>query len=481
MNTSPLTLLRDFDDRLSPMVVKELRHGLRTRMFTSVLTVIQLCMILIVGSGVLGVDMEVIGNLFWGFALAALLVALPLRGFGTLSGEFGSGTMDMLTLTSIPSLRIVFGKWSALFSQSLLLGVSLLPYMVARYHFGGVEIFQEGIALLVTLLASGLATAAFVAFSSQRAVILRLFLGVGLLFSLIPVPAFVFVMINESGGDRALSEFLALRMWEQVGIVGGLLLVPCYGVYALLALGASRIAPISENHSTGKRLIHLVVLGLLAAVGTGLCFHPDDEAFLWVYVPSVVLTFVVGVDVLTEEMPRFPSVVQGLVRWGKPGRLLYPGWASGVWFYSLLGALNLGMLTLYAFQRSGSDLEESFLWVAGMLLSAVVPVCLRINKSNRFANWWVVNIGLGVAGVLLSIFVNISDAKEGSFLGCITPVTGLFASTNNYQLEDEILVTTALGGLGWLVAALVLVSRENKVYALLETEAQELDDRSKSS
>src|SRR5690606_7925398 len=85
MNTAPLSLLRDFSDRLSPMVVKELRHGLRTRVFTSILTFFQFCMILIVGSGVLGVDMEVVNNLFWGISLVALLAILPLRGFSTLS------------------------------------------------------------------------------------------------------------------------------------------------------------------------------------------------------------------------------------------------------------------------------------------------------------------------------------------------------------------------------------------------------------
>ena len=35
--TTPLPLLRDFSDRLSPMVVKEMRQGLRTRFFTAAL------------------------------------------------------------------------------------------------------------------------------------------------------------------------------------------------------------------------------------------------------------------------------------------------------------------------------------------------------------------------------------------------------------------------------------------------------------
>ena len=37
MSTMPLTLLNDFGDRFSPMLVKELRQGLRTRFFTAAL------------------------------------------------------------------------------------------------------------------------------------------------------------------------------------------------------------------------------------------------------------------------------------------------------------------------------------------------------------------------------------------------------------------------------------------------------------
>jgi hypothetical protein len=48
MNNAPAALLRDFSDRLSPMVVKELRHGLRTRAFVALLTSFQIFMIIVV-------------------------------------------------------------------------------------------------------------------------------------------------------------------------------------------------------------------------------------------------------------------------------------------------------------------------------------------------------------------------------------------------------------------------------------------------
>lgn len=477
MNAVRLTLLRDFGDHLSPMVVKELRHGLRTRMFTAVLTVFQFGMIMIVGSGALGVEAETISALFWGFSLAALLGALPLRGFGTLSSELSGGTLDMLTLTSISSLRIVFGKWSALFCQSLLLAVSLLPYMVVRYYFGGVEIVQEGVALLFAVLASGIATAAYVAFSSQRSIILRLFLGAGVLLSLGPVTGFIFMLVNENGGDQALEEFLRLSLGEQAGLGVGILVFAAYTVFTFLTLGASRIASLSENHSRLKRLIHLGMLTLITAIGIGLSFSSNPDIMFWAYVPSLFLTQLIGVDVLTEEMPRFPSVVQGRVNRGnlsmKMGRLLYPGWASAVLFYTLLGGLNFSMLMCYVLPLgySGSRMDDFCRFVACVLFSSMVPVCVAINRKNRFANWCVLHIALGVAGVLLVMFVELSDAKSLAFLGVVTPVTGLIASVENYANDEAIQGMAILFGICWWLRALYMALREHRVYRSLEEDA----------
>ncbi|MBB5035969.1 hypothetical protein [Prosthecobacter dejongeii] len=475
MNAMRLGLLNDFGDGLSPMVVKELRHGLRTRMFTAVLTVFQFGMIMIVGSGALGVEAETISALFWGFSLAALLGALPLRGFGTLSSELSGGTLDMLTLTSISSLRIVFGKWSALFCQSLLLAVSLMPYMVVRYYFGGVEIVQEGVALLFAVLASGVATAAYVAFSSQRSIILRLFLGAGVLVSLGPVTGFIFMLVNENGGDQALEEFLKLSLGEQAGLGMGILVFAAYTVFTFLTLGASRIASLSENHSTLKRLIHLGMLTLITVVGMGLSFSSNPDMMFWAFVPSLFLTLLIGVDVLTEEMPRFPSVLQGSVNRGnfskKLGRLLYPGWASAVLFYTLLGCLNFSMLMCYVTRPGSSGMDDFCRFVACVLLSSVVPVCVSINRKNRFANWCVLHIALGVAGFLLVMLVELSDAKELAFLGVVTPVTGLIASVDNYANDEAIQGMAILFGLCWWMRALHMAVKEHQVYRSLEDDA----------
>jgi hypothetical protein len=159
-----LPLLRDFPDWHSPMVVKELRHGLRTKFFSLALIQFHVFLALLIGSILLGASPSIINALFWSLSLMVLLAIMPLRGFAALTSEASEGTLDMLTLTNMSAIRIVYGKWAALFGQTLLVASSLLPYMVARYHFGGVELVQELATLVISVLLSALITAALVAF-----------------------------------------------------------------------------------------------------------------------------------------------------------------------------------------------------------------------------------------------------------------------------------------------------------------------------
>lgn len=477
MNSHTVPLLRDFSDRLSPMVVKELRHGLRTRLFTSILIVFQLGMILLTSTVLLGAPMEVISSLFWSLSLLAILGALPLRGFNALTSEAQGGTLDMLRLTSIPAFRIVWGKWLALFSQVLLLACSLLPYMVARYQFGGVEMGQEGLALFLAVVVSGIATAAYVALSSQRALILRLFLSAGVLLMLIPPTVFIFTLTSGIDGGQVLQSLKDLSWIEQCGFLGGGIIIAGYSIFTLLALAASRIASISENHSTWKRKVHLCMMGLLVATGCALVFHPEEEAAMWALIPAFILTMFIGMDVMTEDMPHFPSVIQGvrLPRW--MARILYPGWASGVLFYSGMMLLVLGGLSLHAYHFEWYDSIRNFFPLFCLAVIPLVPVCVPLNKNNLTANWCSVQIVLGITGFLLATFVGISRVREMAYIGTLTPQTGLIVSFENYMYRDNLLQTTlTIGGL-WFIGAWVRAILAGRTYSMLENLIEIIQDK----
>lgn len=475
-----LPMLTDFSDRFSPIVVKELRQGLRTRFFTSALIIFHALIILLLVTVTFEAPVEAVNGIFWGVAGLMLLAVLPLRGFSALHAEDADGTLDMLTLTSIASFRILYGKWAALYSQSLLVAGSILPYMVARYFFGGVEILREVVALVILSLGSGVITAALLAFSSLSSVLLRIFLALCVGAGALPLGFFTAFLVSASQADSLVREFFALDLWERCSIVGGILALVVYAVYYFLALGSSRIAPPSENHSTTKRLVALAVHGALMVTGLLLCFlNSEPQVAMWAYIPLMILTLIVCMDVLTEEMPRYPTVVGAFVRHDRvgrlAGRLLYPGWASGVMFSAVLCGMAFSIMAAITWRSSSWDWDDGpGLYMFCLFMAVFVPVILRINRARIFANWWVVQMCMVVLGIMLSMFCHVMNARDLGVLGMFTPITALFGvECVNYSSREEILLMSCMFSAAWLLAAMVRAGMNFKTYAVLERDALE--------
>lgn len=480
MNTT-LPLLRDFSDRFSPIVVKELRQGLRTRFFTSALILFHTLIILLLSTVSLGTPMMAVNGIFWGMTGLMLLVVLPLRGFSALNAEVADGTLDMLTLTSISTFRILYGKWAALYSQALLVAGSVLPYMVARYFFGGVEILREAVGLLVLVLGSGVVTAALLAFSSQTSVVLRLFLALCVGMGAVPLGYFTAFLVLAPQADSLVREFFALDHWEQCGIVGGILVLVVYVVYYFLAFGASRIAPPSENHSTQKRLVALVMHGALMVTGLLLAlFSKDPVVAMWVFVPALILMLIACMDVMTEEMPRFPTVVEALARRGRfgrlAGRLLYPGWASGVWFSALLCAMTMSIIFAITREYRYWDWNDGpLMYMLCMCFAAFVPVIVRMNRTNLFVNWWGVQLCMLTLGILITMFCGVMRAREMAVVGIVTPTSALLAGNlPPYESRDSFRTVGCGVSALWLIAALMYARLKFSTYMRLEREVRQL-------
>src|SRR6188474_3353491 len=132
----------DFADWLSPILVKELRQGLKSRAFVVTFIIVQVVMILLVGMQLLTLAggggrgaMDAFDGFFWAFVWLPLLVMMPARGLTAVSEEVKANTLDLVQLTRLSAFRIVFGKWVALVSQTFLLVAAILPYAVLRYFF----------------------------------------------------------------------------------------------------------------------------------------------------------------------------------------------------------------------------------------------------------------------------------------------------------------------------------------------------------
>ncbi len=154
----------EFPDWLAPMVVKELRQGLRARWFVVPFVAVQVAAVALVWLEYMATKhpgtpfgSEEFGHqAFWGLVFLVLGGVLPLRLLTGLSSELAGDGGQMILLAGLSRWRIVMGKWLTQMVLGCLVLVSLVPYGLVRYFFGGVELVPNLTALAAAL---GLAAA----------------------------------------------------------------------------------------------------------------------------------------------------------------------------------------------------------------------------------------------------------------------------------------------------------------------------------
>ncbi len=393
----------DFADWLSPMVVKELRQGLRSRAFTLLFMIIQVVMVLATFVCVSSANAQVmVGIFFWlilGFAVAGLI---PLRGLQAINGEIGENTLDLLVLTRMRALRIVMGKWAALVAQALLVSVAVLPYIFLRYFLGGVNILQEvfllGLLLLVAAVLSAL-TVCLSASSGKRAGIGRNIVVGVVLFLLIFQATAMFIAVGRGGlGTRFLSFSLDMKAW--------LLVLPVtlgfatYLIYFFLEIGAGRLAHAASNHSTRRRLVSLgVVIPLVL-----LTIFEVSPSELWSKLVMTTL-LIAAIDALTD----LPSVVRSVLvpfhAWRVRGAsyFLAPGWHTGALYSLVLLALFGGIVTAQI--AGGTDRAVIFFLFPSIIAApAAMMVLFLSHRGKPFRDYLLIHlISICISAVLAGL------------------------------------------------------------------------------
>jgi hypothetical protein len=453
-SVAPLT---DFPDRLSPMVVKELRQGLRTRLFGGVMLVLHLLLILFtLMSGGAGNAAEVSGW-FDGIITLVLCVILPLRGFSAVADELKARTLDMLVLTQLSAGRIVFGKWASIASQSLLIALSVLPYVVARYVFGGLDLFGEVTALFYKWLGGVVLAAVVIALSTQRQFWLRVvIIGLPLLMGGCGMASFFMLSRMSAGTGAALTTFSVLGM----GGGGGSVSVPVmlglavWVIFFCLGLAATRIAPGASLLAVVKRSVHLAVLLILLL----LAWVTSMGAELTV-VSSALLSLVM-LDVLTERVNEVPSVYAAFYRHGWAGRvalaILAPGWATG-FAYSLL---LTGLVAVQTWQQRGLEASQlvvisaASMWMLAALLQ-ILPTRHARDLLPPFIFLW---LGLNLVVTLLTSMLMMPFAMKSVtawFTCALPPLMPVGYATAQAADKPEFLQLGLCSAFLWPVVLLV--------------------------
>ena len=373
--------ISDFPDKLNPMLVKELRQGLRGISFIILFIAVQafLCFIMFITA--IAASHENAGHLlsrtiFFFFSLAVLSIQ-PLRGISSLHGEIKNNTIDLLCLTRLSAWRIAYGKWISIVSQSALILSTIIPYLILRYFFGDMQIFSEILLLISIFLLSALFTAGTVGLSATNSSIIRVLLPI--VFSLF---VFVFIWSTFAGGREnflSIIRPLTLDSLTQTLFFIGLVTTCIYITWMLLDLGASLIAPIAENRATRRRLVSL---GLITTTLFSLKFaHIDADATIYL---GLALSIPVCIISLTENPQLVQPIVAPFTRRGilgtTLGRILYPGWATGLLFSLVLYAL---LHTYIILQHENHFVHLNWIFAA-VLFPLVLTRIFARKHENRF-------------------------------------------------------------------------------------------------
>lgn len=486
----------DFADWLSPILVKELRQGLKTRVFVGVFIFLQVTMVMVMGFRLLlmtnngTADAEFLDVIFWIVVWVPLLLIMPARGLGAVSAEVKANTLDLVQLTKLTAFRIVLGKWVALVAQTLLLVAAVLPYLVLRYFFGKVDVVMDLMMLMGMLQGSLLLTAVAVMLSSMSLVVrvLVLMLGLPTLLSLGSMS--FMLLIGRSLAGSGVATISAASQWVQWGIG---VVVLFASVYFLLEIAAGRIAPVVENH-VGRRRAAVGFLALLTPLVFWKIELDGTGTVLWFYGVMPLLVWSV-LESLCERTVQTASLYRPFAKFGWVGRMVgrvfYPGWASGIIYVSILAAfLSLSLIGV-GYVKNPSAVMKELNWIVltmVMLFTGVVAPVLVVRRFNRMKYPIVIYLSVQVLLMLLyavawiiaeSPSMNHKEVGDSMAWLSVFPLTGGVAVLF-FQHAGELLSACRMIGVPvcaviW-VSLLVLMWKEFRVIRELEREALQVGE-----
>lgn len=363
--TTPLSRWVDeFTDRLNPIFVKETRQVLKSRQFviTFLITLISSWLISVVG--VLLGEGTILGSggrpLYFAYCIVltvAMTLVIPVTTFNSLSAEREMNTLELLTVSTMSPVQLVWGKlWSAVLQMFLYLS-AVAPFMAFTYLLRGIDIVTMSFTLFHVILTSiGLTQLALVVGSLAKMRFVRL----PLLLAQLGVNLTLFAFLVQAVGPDRLFEFGSENDWLERGI--------WTSYFVAYLIGTTQIARAqltfeADNRSSGIRL-SIALISLITIIWIEVLTRTRPYFEVWDHNRTLVsgaflmLTLAVGVGPFVCSEPESMSrrVRTKVSRWGSFRFLLIPflpGSGRGLLF--LLFLLIPGPMLVAWHYKFGAD------------------------------------------------------------------------------------------------------------------------------
>lgn len=368
-------------DRVNPIVVKELRQGLRTRVFWIFFTLMLLaCLVisLIAFAAADGVGKD--GRYYFiAYYICLSLVqffVIPYSAYRSMSREREEETWVLLTLTGLGPHRILRGKMGSFMLQGLIYASAAAPFLLFSYYLNGIDLPTIVIALIAgatyQLFLTSVAVSAATLAEARIVRALLHFLVLGFLaWGLIAGLTSIFGLVESV---RNLWSDSAARVATCATMFGML----TWGVL-LYESAAARMALATESYAKGPRIAFMVqIAGALAFFVWGAFASGEPSLYPVGAITMCAHVFFVGLFIASDR----DGMARSLWLTGSKFSLLKPGALRGYRLVLLmLGAVTAVFVTLTLLDKAVSD-WRNFNLVLGAPAFAALYLSLPIIASR---------------------------------------------------------------------------------------------------
>jgi hypothetical protein len=397
------------DDWINPIVVKELRQAVQSRLVVSMLLLGLLLQLLIFGAMLLFRDARqgpdatdwyagaAMFQIINGILLGSAIILIPAYTGIRMASERSDANPDLLFISSLRPRSIILGKFVAALVLALLVFSTTAPFITFAYLMRGIDIPTIATILLFDLLGVLFGTQALLfvgAIAANRGVkvaaMMLAFVGMILLFRTFLIETSDYV----SGWGTGTRD--PVMFW---GIRGAFALISLSLVSLLFCWSVAIISPPASNRAVAGRICLIgqwLLTGLAAALFSYYAPPRGQQwpviAWLYVSVFFSSLQFIISLNERVEWRQRVARTIPRNLLLRLPAFLLYSGAAGGI---------SLAVL-LYFLSMTGAFLWSRFLRDEFFLGVASAPSLKQLNV--------LLVVGLyvmcyGLTGMLLRTYV----------------------------------------------------------------------------
>jgi hypothetical protein len=482
----PAPLSERLGDRINPLVVKEIRQGLRTRIFWVCFGLMLLACLLLSLTAYADVKdggYQPRGQLYFFTYFVCLglvhFFVIPYSAYRSLAREREDETWVLLALTGLGPRRILRGKVTSFLAQAALYASAVGPFLLFSYYLNGIDlptilvVLALGGAWLVFLTVLGVCAATLADGRLGRAFVH--FLVLGLLAGGVAQGLVVAGVISDGGSrlmrDREFPYVIGVALW----------LMLSYG-WLLFEAAAARLSLVTEDYSRGPRRA-LTLQMVLSAAGVAVLWWMQGREREVAAISGVLgcLHLTMTGLFLVSDLDGQSRALRAKTRWWS---LLRPGAVRG---FRLMLLLLVGWAAFCTvLQLQSTDVQDNwrsliFINVAGaaypILFFGVALLVAKMPRTDRLASPVAVRILFislaGLASVVPPLVALLMELPgDEPIINLLNPIVGMVNFGSHEYMTDQPKMTVELlyflcgvSALAAFAADRALVERERRVHA----------------